>query len=63
MRYHFGSIVEPKQGVELLHITKKDHVSLAGLPGWFYPWLQYLRTSVKPPLKLTIFEKIILLVK
>ncbi len=59
----FGSIVEQKLGVQLLHITKKDHTCLAGLPGCFGPWLQHLRTNVKPPLKMAISEKIIILVK
>ncbi len=46
-----------------MFLTKKDHASLAGLPGWFYPWLQYLRTIVKPPLKNAVFEKMGLLIK
>ena len=46
-----------------MFLTKKDHSSLAGLPGWFHPWLQYLRTIVKPPLKNAVFEKMGLLIK
>ncbi len=61
--HHFCSFVEPKLGVQLLFLTKKDHTSLAGLPGWFYPWLQYLRANVKPPLKNAVFEKMGLLIK
>ena len=45
-------------GVKLLRLTKKDDLFRYELARCFCAWIIYLRTSVKPPLFLTNFEKI-----
>jgi len=43
-------------------LVKNNDLFVNGLPWCFCVWIVYLRTNAQPPTKITVFDKITLLV-
>lgn len=50
-------------GVQLLRLLQKDYLSFVGIPWWNYTCFLHLGISVKPPIKIPVFQNFIICLK